>query len=429
MRGNALYRYWPLAIPGLFMFVGYLDRINIAVAGPTLAHDMRLDHGEMGLLFSVFLIGYAVMPVPGGYLADRIGARRMLSFATAWFAVFSGLTAVGWNFASLFVIRLLFGVGEGAGLPASLKATHTWSAAHRRGLGSAIYLTGVNIGGILAPLLTVAILSRLGWRPVFSIMALPGLLVALLAWRYLKDRPDEVLSESEIARAKMEVPAGTAVNRALMYRTWSIWAMFTAFFFYNITYWGLLLWVPSYLAEVRHVTLSELGLWSSIPWMGGLLGSYVLGWLSDRMPGRRHVQAASWVLSGVCVALTYSANSGPAAVAFLTVVYFAMLGGVTSQYALMMDLVGVEAAGVAMGSMYFFGVLAGFLAPVLIGFVIQQTHAYAVPFGILAGSIIVAGLVVTTVRERRINLSVVLAEAAVLREGGDARIGYPTATP
>ena len=75
MPKTAQYRYWPLTITGLVMLVGYLDRINLAVAAPVLSKDLQLEPGQMGLLFSVFLIGYAVMPAPGGFLADKFGAR------------------------------------------------------------------------------------------------------------------------------------------------------------------------------------------------------------------------------------------------------------------------------------------------------------------------------------------------------------------
>ncbi len=405
MPRSATYRYWPLTITGLFMFVGYLDRINIAVAAPTFAKALHLDPSELGLVFSVFLVGYCLMPWPAGYLADKIGARKVLSFATGWFAVFSGLTAIGWNFVSLFVIRLLFGIGEGTGLPASLKANQNWSATHQRGVGSAIYLTGVCLGGALAPLFTVAIIASFGWRAVFYIMAIPGVLVALLVWFYLKDRPQEVLSESEIARSGMAPPSEMPVSRALMYRSWSIWALYVGFFLFNVTYWGLALWVPSYFAGVRHVNLSQLGIWSSLPWAGGLFGGYAAGWIGDIAPRRKYVLTACFMLAGICSVLTYTASSGPTAVAFLTVGYFFMIGGAASIYSLMMVLVGAEAAGAAMGSMYFFGILGGVVAPSVIGFIVQNTHSYAIPFGLMGGGIFVGGLVIATIRETRIDLS------------------------
>lgn len=357
MSKTANYRYWPLAITGMVMLVGYFDRINLAVVGPTLSKELGLDHAQMGWLFSIFLIGYAVMPAPGGYLADKIGARKMLAFTTVWFSVFSGFTAIGWNFISLFIIRFLFGLGEGFSLPATLKANQTWSAVGERGLGSAIFLTGVNVGGILAPLFAVVILTHFGWHAVFYIMAISGLIVALLIWLYVKDRPQEVLPAEEIARVGMALPVEAPINRARMYRSGSVWAVFMGWFFFNMTFWGLALWVPSYLAEARHVSLQELGIWSSLPWVGGLFGSYSGGLLADRASRRKYVQTLCWMLTGICTALTYNADSGPAAVAYLTVAYFFLQAGATTNYSVMMVLVGAEAAGVAMGSMQFIGVV------------------------------------------------------------------------
>lgn len=405
MPKTAQYRYWPLTITGLVMLVGYLDRINLAVAAPVLSKDLQLEPGQMGLLFSVFLIGYAVMPAPGGFLADKFGARAVLTFTTGWFSIFSAFTAIGWNFLSMFVIRLLFGIGEGASVPAMLKANQTWSGVHERGLGSAIMLTGVNVGGILAPLITVAIMTNFGWHAVFYIMAIPGLIVTLLVWLYVRNRPQEILSDAEIARAALVLPTEVPINRTRMYRSGSVWAVFIGWFFFNMTFWGLALWVPSYLFEARHVNLHALGIWASLPWVGGLLGSYAGAWTSDKVRRRKYVQSVGWILAGVFTGLTYMADSPTSAIALLTAAYFFMQAGATVNYSVMMVLVGVEAAGVAMGSMQSIGVCAGFVAPAIIGFILQATHSYAIPFVILSGAIFIGGIIITLVREARIDLS------------------------
>src|ERR1700733_2080330 len=404
MTKSAEYRYWLLAITGMVFFVGYLYRINLAVVAPVMSRELGIKPGKMGILFSIFLIGYAIMPLPAGLMADKVGSHKVLTLTTLWFSVFCALTALGTGFLSLSLIRLLFGFGEGASQPAMFKANQTWSGNRERGLGTAILLTGVNMGGIVAPLMSVVILRNFGWRPVFYLMAVPGLVVALLVWLYVKDRPQELLSGLEFERAGIVLSGEKPVNRTLLYRSSSLWAMFLAWFGFNLTFWGLISWVPSYFFDVRHVNLRSLGIWSSLPWVGGLLGAYVGGWLADHVVHRKYIQMAAWVCAGLGTGLAFFVGSTLAAVMCLVFAFFAIQCGAAIHYSLMMVLVGPEAQGAAIGSTQFIGVWAGLIAPPAIGFILQATNSYAIPFLILAGGIFIAGLLVSTVRERRIIL-------------------------
>src|SRR5437879_4449539 len=95
------------------MFVAYLDRINIAVAGPTIMKALHIGHAQFGYVLSAFTFGYALMQIPGGHLADRLGARRLLVAALVIWSLFTAATGLAWSLVSLVVIRILFGVGEG----------------------------------------------------------------------------------------------------------------------------------------------------------------------------------------------------------------------------------------------------------------------------------------------------------------------------
>lgn len=404
MTKTAGYRYWPLTITALVFFVGYLDRINLTVVAPVMSRELGLRPGQMGILFSIFLVGYAVMPLPAGYWADKVGAHKVLTVTTLWFSIFCALTALGSGFLSLLIIRLLFGIGEGASQPAMFKANQTWSSTRQRGLGAAILLTGVNLGGIVAPLMSIAILRQFGWRPVFYLMAIPGLVVSFLVWTYVHDRPQEIISKDEFVRVGMDKGAQSEVRRSLLYRSGSLWVLFISWFGFNVTFWGLISWIPSYFFDARHINIRNLGIWSSLPWVGGLVGAYVGGWLADHVVHRKYIQMAAWVCAGLCTGLAFFVGSTLAAVMCLVVAFFAIQCGAAIHYSLMMVLVGPEAQGAAIGSMQFIGVWAGFIAPPAIGFILQATNSYAIPFLILAGGILIAGLLVSTVRERRIIL-------------------------
>ena len=178
-----------LATFGLSVLL-YVDRICISVAEDSVARDLDLTDKQMGWIFSAFTLGYAFCQTPGGYLADRLGPRKVLSLIVALWSLFTGLTAAAFNFVSMFVVRLLFGAGEAGAFPGMARAVYSWIPMRERGLVQGINFSGSRIGAAFAlPVIALLIdgvqdgessvlpsflAGGIGWRPTFAALMVIG---------------------------------------------------------------------------------------------------------------------------------------------------------------------------------------------------------------------------------------------------------------
>ncbi|MEQ1847218.1 MAG: MFS transporter, partial [Nitrospira sp.] len=153
--------------------VTYIDRVNISVTARQMMPALGLTDQDMGLVFSAFVVGYALFQIPGGWLSDRWGIRIVLTIALIWWSCFTAWTAVAATsflagplgvIGALACIRFLLGVGEAAALPTFNRAVTNWLPAHERGLGIGIAIGGIGIGAAITPPLTAWIMVNYGWQ-------------------------------------------------------------------------------------------------------------------------------------------------------------------------------------------------------------------------------------------------------------------------
>src|SRR5580658_3669240 len=160
-------RYQVLGLTFLMAFLMYMERGAIGAAAPNIMREFRIDKITMGWSVSAFNWSYALFQVPGGWLADRFGARLVLAAAIAWWSAFTAGTGLSFNALSLAITRLLFGVGEAAAFPAGSRALARWLPVEQRAFGQGFQHSGSRLGAALAPAIVVSLMAVFGWRPVF----------------------------------------------------------------------------------------------------------------------------------------------------------------------------------------------------------------------------------------------------------------------
>src|SRR6201996_8330282 len=180
-----------LGMAVVLAFLTYMDRVCISVAAPAMMRDLRLSNIQMGFAFSAFTTAYALFEIPTGWWADRIGSRRVLTRIVVWWSVFTGLTAAAWNFASLVILRGLFGAGEAGAWPTVARALSRWFPARERGTAQGIFFMGAHLGGGVTPIAVAAIALRLGWRATFPLLSVFGFIWAAAWFRWYRDEPRE----------------------------------------------------------------------------------------------------------------------------------------------------------------------------------------------------------------------------------------------
>ncbi|MDH5348115.1 MAG: MFS transporter, partial [Nitrospira sp.] len=178
--------------------VTYIDRVNISVTARHMMPALGLTDQEMGLVFSAFVVGYALFQIPGGWLSDRWGIRIVLTIALVWWSIFTAWTAVAATsflagplgvVGALVCIRFSLGVGEAAALPTFNRAVTDWLPVHERGLGIGIAIGGIGIGAAITPPLTAWIMVNYGWQTAFYLSSGLGMGLAVIWWLLAADRP------------------------------------------------------------------------------------------------------------------------------------------------------------------------------------------------------------------------------------------------
>jgi ACS family glucarate transporter-like MFS transporter len=174
------------------------DRVNISIAAKYIMPEYGLSDVQMGWVFSAFVLGYAILQVPGGWLGDRFGPRRMLAVAICWWSVFTALTAVAGELfltallgvmGSFIVVRVLIGIGEAIGPPSGNRVVANWVAPQERGLALGIVVSGSSLDAALTPPLIAWIMVTLGWRAAFLLAGGVGVVLAFVWYWLARDHP------------------------------------------------------------------------------------------------------------------------------------------------------------------------------------------------------------------------------------------------
>jgi ACS family glucarate transporter-like MFS transporter len=276
--------------------VSYLDRVNISIAGGSIAEAYHLSDVQLGKVFSAMLVGYALFQTAGGRLADRFGARRVLTAGVIWWGIFTALTAmVPANIAgALFifvVVRFLLGAGEAVIYPSANQFIARWIPAAERGIANGWIFAGVGAGAGLTPLLITHIMLRHGWRSSFWVCSLIGFAAGAVWFLCARDTPSEhksvSASELDLIRSGL-TQAAPNEGKALVpwgriVRSKEVWAVTLSYFCYGYVAWIFFSWFYRYLAKVRGLDLKASAKYTMLPFLAMLLCCLLGGAINDRM--------------------------------------------------------------------------------------------------------------------------------------------------
>jgi len=301
--------------------VGYLDRVNIGIAGGAIMNDFHLDKVQFGWIQTFFVGAYALFQAPAGRLADGVGPRKILALAVLWWGLFTSLITIVPALATAFVlviaIRFGLGVGEAVMYPAANKVVAAWIPSRERGLANGFIFAGVGFGAGVTPPLITHIMSVYGWRASFWFSSLLGLLAGAI-WYWLgRDTPREHpwVNAAEAQFIEAGLPAPDLIPKARL--SWSeilsnkdVVVVTLSYFTYGYAAFIFFGWFFIYLNQVRGVDLKKSAVLSMLPFIAMAIGSSVGGWLSDRISksfgkraGRCYLAAAAIGLSAILIAM------------------------------------------------------------------------------------------------------------------------------
>jgi sugar phosphate permease len=411
-------RWIVLAVSWLVFFVAFLDRVNLSVAMPLIVKDFGFSPEQAGYLFSAFFITYTLFQVPGGYLSDRIGPKKVLVFALLWWSVMTMATGIARTFSQFFLVRVLFGIGEGLQPPCAFKLNSNWFPNRERATANAIFTSACSFGPAIAPSIAVAIIGMWGWPSLFYIFGALGFLILPALIYLVKNSPEEdpgvsdeefdyiTSGQGEIATEAAKTTTACAASAAhggvglmSVLKNRNIILLALTYFGFMCAFFGLLSWLPSYLVKERGFEMVKMGIFSGLPFLALGIAQPFGGWLSDRVfSGRRKMQAivvnlaAGPVLYGVIAAPTETiAMTLLVCTGFLVGMAFGPL------WAMPMESVKRSHVGTATGVMNAGGSIGGILSPTIIGYLVGMS-GYNAAFIFMGGALVFTALVVSFVR-------------------------------
>lgn len=394
-------RYGVLGFTLALTAVAYLDRVCIATAAPAMKVDLHLSDAEMGYVFSAFTFAYALFEVPSGWLADRFGARLMLARIVIWWSVMTAATGLAWGFASLFAVRLLFGLGEAGTFPSIARAYARWLPARERGRSFGLAVMSGALGGALTQPLVVALLGVVHWRHSFPMFGLVGVVWALAWFWWFRDDPHQHagVNQSELrligtepSQAHGAVPwRDVARHRGLLALCVMYGGAIYGWYFY-------LTWMPMYLLRARGFDLHQVGWLAALPYLSIAGGVLTGGWMSDVLvrrwgarAGRRTPGLIGLPLAALAVLAAVATPVATAAALLLALAAGLAALGVAPAWAVCLEI-GGRHAGVVTGAMNTFGNLGGSLSPVVVGLCLERWGSWNTPLITVAGFYLLAAV-------------------------------------
>jgi MFS transporter, ACS family, glucarate transporter len=304
--------------------VAFLDRVNMSIAGGAIADAYRLGNVQLGWVFSAFLWGYALFQTVGGWLAVRLGPRRVLAVGVLWWGIFTALTAavppsISGALVIFIAMRFLLGAGEAIIYPASNQFVARWIPVDERGVANGLIFAGVGVGAGISPPLISYVMLHHGWRASFWVCAAIGIVAGAVWYALARDTPARHPWVSPAEQKKIDagltlgaltennpmlVAAGPRVPWSKILTGREVWAITVSYFCFGYVAWIFFSWFYIYLAKVRGLNLKASAYYATLPFIAMAVCCALGGLLNDRLTKSRGERAGRCGVAGGSIALT-----------------------------------------------------------------------------------------------------------------------------
>lgn len=386
-------RYNIVGLLTLGTMINYIDRVNISVAAPDIMRQSGWDQARFGLVFSAFLVGYALFQFPGGVIADRWSARKVLALSCLGFSLFTALTPLGQStFLLLLLMRFLVGACESASFPSMASLNARWVPRQEYGRAQTLSISGAALGQMIAYPTTAWIIEAFSWPIVFYVNAAIGILWMVLWLAYSADTPREHRSVhieelQEIERGLVPKSQRTSVPLRSLLKSPAILFLCLSYMLFGFIAWIFILWFPTYLVEARGLSRMHMGLVGMLPTGASFLGIVTGGVVSDHLLKKgwstRNARAR---FPGLCVGLSLPFLLGAVTTPSVTLsvmlfvcFYFILSLAVSGYWSMPLEL-NPHLVGAISGVMNTAGNCAGVFGPLTAGIIVARTGNWALPF-------------------------------------------------
>lgn len=396
--GRSLRVHQGLTLSLLFLagVVNFFDRSSLSIANTTVRAEMHLNATQMGWLLSAFSLAYGFAQLPLIELLDRAGTRLVLGFGLMLWSAAQLLTGLVRGIRSFVMLRILLGVGEAPFYPVGVRSTREWFTAEARARATAVMSSSQTFGLAIAPPVLTWMMLSMGWRAMFMVLGAMGLVVAGAWMAFHRARGETEFRELEPA-ATNSVARG-AWSALLGQRT--VWGMMLGWGGINYTVWLYLAWLPGYLQEQRHLSLSTSGWVAAVPFLVGALGMLSSGAFSD-WRGRKGVPlttvhrvnlVAGMIISAGSTFMVAHSRTTAQAVAGISLALFCIHFAGTSGWGYVQTVSPLRYVASLGALQNFASFMIASAAPVVTGWLLDRTHSFSLALGVCSAVALLGAL-------------------------------------
>jgi ACS family probable galactarate transporter len=397
-------RYLILLIIFIVTAVNYADRATLSIAGTDVAKELQLDSVSMGYIFSAFGWAYLLMQIPGGWLLDRFGSKRVYTYSLFFWSLFTFLQGfvdvfpLAWAGVSMFIMRFMLGFSEAPSFPANARIVAAWFPAKERGTASALFNSAQYFSLALFSPLLGWLTYAWGWEHVFTVMGGIGFVLTFAWVKFVHnptDHPRMTREELEYIAANGAVvdmdhkkagddkkagPKFDYIKQLLSNRM--MLGIFFGQYFLNTITWFFLTWFPIYLVQEKGMSILKVGFVASIPALCGFVGGVLGGLFSDYLIKRgssltvaRKVPIVMGMLLASSIILCNYTDNTALVVALMALAFFGKGFGALG-WPVISDVAPKEIVGLCGGVFNVFGNVASIATPLVIGYMVKELHSF-----------------------------------------------------
>jgi MFS family permease len=393
---------------GAGVLINYFDRINLSVAAPELQREFGLTDNELGWLFSGFFWSYALLQIPTGLILDKFGVTSIMRVTTFLWSVTSAVTALAGGFGGIMAARVVLGLAEAPGFPASSKATGYWFPRGERALATSIFDAAAKFSNVIGvPLVALAVVN-FGWRWGFGItgsLSFLFFLVFVVVYRDPSQHPRLTKAEHDYIVSGGATPegpsaAGEVAMLGYLLRNRKVWGLTIGFAAYGYSFYLFLTWLPNYLVQSLHMSILKSAGYAAVPWIFATIADLAVGgWLIDRLIARgyddtlvRKTVLIVGMLLGLAVFGATLTTSPVWAIVWISVALSGLAAAAPVGWSIP-SLIAPRGGTASIGGvMNFFNNLMGVVAPITTGYIVGATNSFSDAF-LVAGVVLIVGIV------------------------------------
>ena len=386
--------YKTLTIFFLFLIgvVNYLDRSALSIANTTIQKDLAISPMQMGVMLSAFSVAYAFSQLPLGALIDKLGSKLALGGSLVVWSVAQAAFGLFSSYGHLVGLRVLLGIGEAPVFPSAAKALSEWFDTQERGTATGWVWSSTCIGPCLAPPLLTVFMVHLGWRGMFILTGVMGLLLAVCWFKFYKSKAQYMAETGRAEPVPVQQAKAPKVRWTSLFKDRNTWGAFLGFMGVIYMIWLNLTWLPGYFEREHGLDLYRTAWVVSLAYLFGALGTIVAGKCCDRLVARgmrvlasRKLMVILGLLGGALFTLivAFTTNVVACVILLCLTMFFINISSATA-WMIVNTIVPSERVASFGSIQNFGGYLAGSIAPILTGFSVQQSGSFSSAFVISA---------------------------------------------